>query len=500
MCWLARRLRRPVKWIEDRLRALRVRRPGARAGPHHRDRASRPTARCSASATCSPTTSACTARWWRRSITDVHRARAVPDPEHPLRVTRGVHEPAAHRRGARRRPAAGRAGDGADDGPHGRDARHRPGRAARPQPDPRRTSSLRRRDVLPRRRAPDLRQRRLPGAAAAGAGAGRLRRRPARSRRGPRARAGYAASASRSASRASGLGPFEGAITRLDSRGQRGRDDRRAAPGPGATRPPSPRSRRTPLASLRGRRVVDRRHRGHSLRRRQLRRAGSPPTPGQPCVMAGTELRQKILEVGGAPARGRGRGPRDRGRHGAGARRARPVVALAQIAHLGNAGAPSAWSCPAACRRAGGVSLLHAVTRPGTRRAPCLRPGRGPGDRRGRDPALRRRPRLRQRDQPADRRGPDPGRRGPRAEQRALRGGRSTTSRARPGLSFLDYPLPSAREMPRIEMFHLPRRARSTRSASRAPARPGTLPVPAAIANAVEDALRPLGARVTRCR
>jgi aerobic carbon-monoxide dehydrogenase large subunit len=64
--------------------------------------------------------------------------------------------------------------------------------------------------------------------------------------------------------------------------------------------------------------------------------------------------------------------------------------------------------------------------------------------------------------------------------------------------SFLDYPLPSAREMPRIELFHLitpsPINPLGVKGAGEA----GTLPVPAAVANAIEDALRPLGVRVNR--
>jgi CO/xanthine dehydrogenase Mo-binding subunit len=64
--------------------------------------------------------------------------------------------------------------------------------------------------------------------------------------------------------------------------------------------------------------------------------------------------------------------------------------------------------------------------------------------------------------------------------------------------SFLDYPLPSAREMPRVEMFHLTTPSPINPLGVTGAGEAGTLPVPAAVAGAVEDALRPLGVRVTR--
>jgi carbon-monoxide dehydrogenase large subunit len=64
--------------------------------------------------------------------------------------------------------------------------------------------------------------------------------------------------------------------------------------------------------------------------------------------------------------------------------------------------------------------------------------------------------------------------------------------------SFLDYPLPSAREMPRLEIFHLTTPSPLNPLGVKGAGEAGTLPVPAAIANAVEDALRSLGARVNR--
>jgi len=64
--------------------------------------------------------------------------------------------------------------------------------------------------------------------------------------------------------------------------------------------------------------------------------------------------------------------------------------------------------------------------------------------------------------------------------------------------TFLDYPLPSAREMPRVELFHLTTPSPVNPLGVKGAGEAGTLPVPAAIANAIEDALRPLGARVNR--
>jgi carbon-monoxide dehydrogenase large subunit len=62
--------------------------------------------------------------------------------------------------------------------------------------------------------------------------------------------------------------------------------------------------------------------------------------------------------------------------------------------------------------------------------------------------------------------------------------------------SFLDYPLPSAREMPRLELFHLTTPSPVNPLGVKGAGEAGTLPVPAAVANAIEDALRPFGVRV----
>jgi carbon-monoxide dehydrogenase large subunit len=64
--------------------------------------------------------------------------------------------------------------------------------------------------------------------------------------------------------------------------------------------------------------------------------------------------------------------------------------------------------------------------------------------------------------------------------------------------SYLDYPLPSAREMPRVELFHLTTPSPLNPLGAKGAGEAGTLPVPAAVANAIEDALRPLGVRVNR--
>jgi carbon-monoxide dehydrogenase large subunit len=64
--------------------------------------------------------------------------------------------------------------------------------------------------------------------------------------------------------------------------------------------------------------------------------------------------------------------------------------------------------------------------------------------------------------------------------------------------SFLDYPLPSAREMPRLELFHMTTPSPVNPLGVKGAGEAGTLPVPAAVANAIEDALRPFGVRVNR--
>ena len=64
--------------------------------------------------------------------------------------------------------------------------------------------------------------------------------------------------------------------------------------------------------------------------------------------------------------------------------------------------------------------------------------------------------------------------------------------------SFLDYPLPTAREMLRVEVFHLTTPSPINPLGVKGAGEAGTIPVTAAVAGAVEDAQRPVGVRVTR--
>ena len=384
VCWLARRLRRPVKWIEDRLEhflsaaqereqihtveiAFTQRRHPARAArrlhPRHRH----------------------VRRAGRAGHHRLHRARPLPHPEHPLRGPRRLHQPAADRRGARRRPPAGRARDGADDGPHGRDARPRPRRRPLPQPDPGRRVPVPGRHVVPRRRAPHLRQRQLPRAAAPGPRAApttpQARREQARAPRGgplSRHRRGDLRRGRRPRA-VRGRGP---AARRARPRD---RDQRRAAAGPGLPDRLRPDRRRRGRRPLRGRRRGDRRHRRHPLRRRQLRqprhrqrRARRSCRPAASCARRSSPSAAHLLEaaagdleiVDGAV---RVRGLPDRG------------VPLAQVARLGNARRRLRHGH---ARRPGGrprgLRLLHAVAGRLLGERPRLHPGRRPRDRRGR--------------------------------------------------------------------------------------------------------------------
>ncbi len=64
--------------------------------------------------------------------------------------------------------------------------------------------------------------------------------------------------------------------------------------------------------------------------------------------------------------------------------------------------------------------------------------------------------------------------------------------------SYLDYPLPTAMEVPRPELFHVVSPSPLNSLGVKGAGEGGLIPVPAAIANAVEDALRPFGGRVNR--
>ena len=63
--------------------------------------------------------------------------------------------------------------------------------------------------------------------------------------------------------------------------------------------------------------------------------------------------------------------------------------------------------------------------------------------------------------------------------------------------SYLDYALPSAVEVPPVELVHLYTPSPLNPLGVKGAGEGGTIPVPAAIANAVEDALRPFGVRIT---
>jgi carbon-monoxide dehydrogenase large subunit len=64
--------------------------------------------------------------------------------------------------------------------------------------------------------------------------------------------------------------------------------------------------------------------------------------------------------------------------------------------------------------------------------------------------------------------------------------------------SYLDYALVSSMEVPKAELFHIHTPSPLNPLGAKGAGEGGTIPAPAAIANAVEDALRPLGALVNR--
>jgi carbon-monoxide dehydrogenase large subunit len=64
--------------------------------------------------------------------------------------------------------------------------------------------------------------------------------------------------------------------------------------------------------------------------------------------------------------------------------------------------------------------------------------------------------------------------------------------------SYLDYALVSATEVPKVELFHIQTPSPLNPLGAKGAGEGGTIPAPAAIANAVEDALRPLGARINQ--
>jgi carbon-monoxide dehydrogenase large subunit len=62
--------------------------------------------------------------------------------------------------------------------------------------------------------------------------------------------------------------------------------------------------------------------------------------------------------------------------------------------------------------------------------------------------------------------------------------------------SYLDFALPSSMEVPPVELFHVQSPSPLNPLGAKGAGEGGTIPAPAAIANAVEDALRPFGARI----
>jgi carbon-monoxide dehydrogenase large subunit len=64
--------------------------------------------------------------------------------------------------------------------------------------------------------------------------------------------------------------------------------------------------------------------------------------------------------------------------------------------------------------------------------------------------------------------------------------------------SYLDYSLPSALDVPPVSLVHVHSPSPLNPLGAKGAGEGGTIPAPAAIANAIEDALRPFGARITR--
>ena len=230
-----------------------------------------------------------------------------------------------------------------------------------------------------------------------------------------------------------GLGPFEGALLRLDGRG-------RVVVTSGA--PPQGQGYETTFSQIAADAV------GVRFEDVDVVTGDTGAIPygvgsfasrvtanaGPAIAQAGGALRREDPRGGRAPPGGRGGGSRDRRW-----RRSRPRAAGPRVAarpdrasgqsrrglRHGHAGRPRG--------RARSLRVLHAVAGRVLGKRPRLHPRRRSRHRRGRDRPLCRRPRLRQRHQPAPRRRPDPGRRGPWAQQRPLRGGLLRRAGPEPG-------------------------------------------------------------------
>ena len=137
----------------------------------------------------------------------------------PGRVPLALHQHGHRHAVPRRRPGARLLRDGAGDGRRGRPLWTRPGRGPADQHDPARRDAVRPGADLPGRAAAHLRHRRLPGVAAQGAGAGRLGRLRSRCATRPGPRAGGSASGWRPMWRVRASGPYEGAHVRVETTG-----------------------------------------------------------------------------------------------------------------------------------------------------------------------------------------------------------------------------------------------------------------------------------------
>ena len=112
-------------------------------------------------------------------------------------------------------------------------------------------------------------------------------------------------------------------------------------------------------------------------------------------------------------------------------------------------------------------------------------------------PALRRPARLRHPGEPHDRRGADPRRRRAGRRRRVLRDASSTTTPAsRSPRRFMDFLMPTALEIPEIEIGHIETPSPLERARDQGRGEAGAIPVPALVAEAIDDALAPLGVRV----
>jgi aerobic carbon-monoxide dehydrogenase large subunit len=94
----------------------------------------------------------------------------------------------------------------------------------------------------------------------------------------------------------------------------------------------------------------------------------------------------------------------------------------------------------------------------------------------------------------------DAGRRRAGNRRRALRGMRLRPRRQLLNATMADYLVPMAVEMPDITVAHVVRPTRTSALGAKGAGEAGTGGAPAAVMNAVNDALRPLGARSGRCR